>query len=436
MPGGIVIAAPASGSGKTVVTLALLRLLGREGRIVAPFKSGPDYIDGAFHRAAGAGRPCYNLDAYAMRAETIAGVIAAGVRDVELAVVEGVMGLFDGAANGEGSTADLAAMLGLPVVLVIDAARQSQSVAAVAHGFRSFRPGMAVSAVILNRVASPRHESLLRHALAAIDMPVLAALPAQDDLTLPSRHLGLVQAEERPDLDLFLDNAADWLHRHLDRAALESMFRPLAVQAGAVPRPLPPLGQHIAVARDAAFAFSYPHLLAGWRAQGAALNFFSPLQDEAPAPDADAVFLPGGYPELHAATLAGNRRMLQGLRDAAARGAAIYGECGGFMLLGRSLTDAQGREHAMAGLLPVATSFHDRKRRLGYRNIVALADIPFGAKGSRFRGHEFHYSVQMGEGASEALLFAASDATGADLGATGCRQGSVFGSYLHLIDRV
>jgi cobyrinic acid a,c-diamide synthase len=435
MPGGIVIAAPASGSGKTVVTLALLRLLGREGRIVAPFKSGPDYIDGAYHRAAGAGRPCYNLDVFAMRGETMAGAIAAGARDVELAVVEGVMGLFDGAANGEGSTADLAALLGLPVLLVIDAARQSQSVAAVAHGFRSFRPDLTVSAVILNRVASPRHEALLRHALQEIDMPVLAALPAQDDLTLPSRHLGLVQAGERPDLDLFLDNAADWLHRHLDRAALEQMFRPLAVQSGAALRPLPPLGQRIAVARDDAFAFSYPHLLEGWRQQGATLSFFSPLHDMPPAPDCDAVFLPGGYPELHAAKLAGNALMLQGLRQAAARGAAIYGECGGYMLLGRSLTDADGRRHAMAGLLPVATSFHERKRRLGYRQITALADTPLGAAGSRFRGHEFHYSMQMGETDASTALFGATDATGSDLGPTGCRAGSVFGSYLHLIDR-
>ncbi|MEK9969093.1 MAG: cobyrinate a,c-diamide synthase [Ferrovibrio sp.] len=434
MPGGVVIAAPASGSGKTVVTLALLRLLGREGRLVAPFKSGPDYIDGAYHRAAGAGRPCYNLDAYAMRAETITGVIAAGARGVDLAVVEGVMGLFDGAANGDGATADLATLLGLPVILVIDAARQSQSVAAVVHGFRSFRPDVTVSGVILNRVASPRHETLLRTALQAIDMPVLAALPAQDDLTLPSRHLGLVQADERPDLDLFLDNAADWLHRHLDRTALEHIFRPLAVQTGAALKPLPPLGQRIAVARDDAFAFSYPHLLEGWRQQGAALSFFSPLQNEAPAPDADAIFLPGGYPELHAARLAGNAALLQGLRDAAYRSTAIYGECGGFMLLGRSLRDAEGHDHAMAGLLPVATSFHQRKRRLGYRQITALADTPLGAKGSRFRGHEFHYSMQMGETEPTTALFSATDATGAGLGVTGCRQGSVFGSYLHLID--
>lgn len=437
MPSGIVIAAPASGSGKTTVTLALLRLLSREGRNVAPFKSGPDYIDGAFLRgAAGTGRPCYNLDAFAMRSGTIAAAIAAGAGDADLAIIEGAMGLFDGAADGTGSTADLAAMLGLPVVLVIDAARQSHSVAALAHGFRNLRKDdVTVAGVILNRVASLRHETLLRTALHQIDMPVLAALPAQDDLALPNRHLGLVQAGEHADLDLFLDNAADWLHRHLDRAMLEQIAHPLDIGAGAALQPLQPLGQRIAVARDAAFAFSYPHLLQGWRAQGASLSFFSPLRDETPAPDSDAIFLPGGYPELHAGRLAGNAGMLQSLRDAALRQIPIYGECGGFMLLGRSLTDAQGHDHAMAGLLPVATSFAARKRQLGYRRIVALRDSPLGAKGSRFRGHEFHYSTQVGDSGSAAPLFTAKDATGAELGPAGCSQGSVFGSYLHLIDR-
>jgi cobyrinic acid a,c-diamide synthase len=436
MPGSLVIAAPASGSGKTTVTLALLRLLTREGRIVAPFKTGPDYIDGAFHRAAaGAGRPCYNLDGFAMRAETIAAVLNAGAQNADLALIEGVMGLFDGAANGEGSTADLAALLNLPVILVIDVARQSQSVAAVVHGFRSLRQDVALAGVILNRVASLRHEALLRAALQQIDMPVLAALPAQEDLALPSRHLGLMQAGEHANLDLFLDTAADWLHRHLDRALLEHVLRPLTLQADVVLHPLPPLGQKIAVARDAAFAFSYPHLLQGWRNQGAELSFFSPLQDETPAKDCDAVFLPGGYPELQAGRLAGNMAMLQGLRDAAARKAAIYGECGGFMLLGRSLTDAEGHEHAMAGLLPVATSFVQRKRQLGYRRITALAESPLGAKGSRFRGHEFHYSMQIGDDGITMPLFSTEDATGAALGTAGCREGSAFGSYLHLIDR-
>lgn len=435
MPSGVIVAAPASGSGKTTVTLALLRLFSREGRSVTAFKTGPDYIDGAFHRGASAGRPCFNLDAYAMRPQTIAGALRSGGAETDLAVIEGVMGLFDGAADGTGSTADLAAMLELPVLLVVDAARQGQSVAALVHGFRNLRNDIHVAGVILNRIASPRHETLLRAALAGIDAPVLAALPADEALVLPSRHLGLVQAGEHENLELFLDRAADWLHRHLDRNALEALLQPLRLDAAAPLRPLLPLGQRIAVARDEAFAFAYPHLLAGWRAQGAALDFFSPLHDGAPSAEADAIFLPGGYPELHAARLAVNTALMQGLRDAAARGVAIYGECGGFMLLGRSLTDADGHSHAMAGLLPVTTSFAERRRSLGYRRMTLLADGPLGVKGSGFRGHEFHYSVQTSTTDPAAALFAAQDAAGANLGPVGCRLGRVCGSYLHLIDR-
>lgn len=435
MSAGIVIAAPASGSGKTTVTLALLRLLAREGRIVAPFKTGPDYIDGAFHRAASAGRPCCNLDAFAMRPATLNAVLAWGAGRAELVVVEGVMGLFDAAANDEGSTADLAARLGLPILLVVDAARQSQSVAALVHGFRSFRPDVTIGGVVLNRVASPRHETLLRRALAPLGLPVVAVLPPREDLTLPSRHLGLMQAEERSGLDMLLDTAADWLHNGLDRAAFDALLAPLLFTPGApVPAALPPLGQRIAVAEDVAFAFAYPHLLAGWQAQGAELRPFSPLADEAPDATADAVFLPGGYPELHAGKLAGNATLMGGLRAAAARGAAVYGECGGFMLLGEGLTDAEGRRHAMAGLLPVATSFATPCRHLGYRRITALADLPFGPAGSRFRGHEFHYSTQIA-GEEAPPMFRAADAEGTDLGAMGARIGKVCGSYLHLIDR-
>lgn len=433
MPRGLIIAAPASGSGKTTVTLALIRLLAREGRAVASFKSGPDYIDGAYHRAASAGNACCNLDTFAMRRETIAAILGHHAAAAELAIVEGAMGLFDGAAGGRGSTAELVAMLGLPVLLVIDAARQGQSAAALAQGFRSFRNDVTVAGIILNRVASARHEALLREAFAPLQLPLLACLPPQADLALPARHLGLVQAQERNGLDLFLDRAADWLHRRLDRAALDGLLQPLVLTPAAL-QPLQPLGQKIAIAQDEAFAFAYPHLLQGWQAQGAELSVFSPLRDEAPAEDCDAVFLPGGYPELHAAKLAANARLLQGLREAAARKAALYGECGGYMLLGEALVDGDGVSHAMAGLLPVVTSFAERRRQLGYRRITARTDTPLGRTGSRFRGHEFHYSSQVKDGGATPL-FTATDAAGADLGPAGAQRGRVFGSYLHLIDR-
>jgi len=426
---GLVIAAPSSGSGKTVVTLGLLRALRRRGVDVASYKVGPDYIDPRFHATA-SGRPCRNLDPWAMRPATLARL--AGQR-AELLVVEGVMGLFDGAADGSGSTADLAALAGWPVVLVLDVARQGQSAAAVLHGFRSFRADVSVAGVILNRVGSASHEAMIRTALAPLGVPVLGAVPRSAELDLPHRHLGLVQAEEHADLDTFLDRTAAILAGAVDLEALQALARPARFAATPVGFALPPLGQRIALARDEAFAFAYPHLLEDWRAQGAELLPFSPLADEAPDAAADAVCLPGGYPELHAGRLAGNARFLDGLRAAAARGAAVYGECGGYMVLGDALEDAEGTTHAMAGLLPVATSFARRRLHLGYRRAVALADSPLGPAGAVFRGHEFHYaSVTSADTGTP--LFRAADARGSDLGTLGSRRGTVFGSFLHLVD--
>jgi len=427
---GLVIAAPNSGSGKTVVTLGLLRALRRAGVDVASCKVGPDYIDPRFHAAA-SGRPCRNLDPWAMRPETVARLAE---QDAELLVVEGVMGLFDGAADGTGSTADLAALAGWPVVLVMDVARQGQSAAAVLHGFSRFRGDVAVAGVILNRVGSDSHEAMIRAALAPSGVPVLGAVRRDKALDLPSRHLGLVQAEEHGDLDAFLDRAAALLGAAVDLEALRALARPARFAVPGAGFALPPLGQRIGVAADAAFAFAYPHLLEDWRAQGAELRPFSPLADEAPDAAADAVYLPGGYPELHAGRLAGNRRFLDGLRGAAARGAAVYGECGGYMVLGEALEDADGAAHAMAGLLPVATSFARRKLHLGYRRAVTLADSALGPVGTDLRGHEFHYASVTSAGAGEPL-FRVSDARGTDLGALGSRRGTVCGSFLHVVDR-
>ena len=291
---GVIIAAPASGSGKTTVAAGLVRALVRQGLAVQPFKAGPDYIDAGF-LAAAAGRPCRNLDPWAMRPETLAAALDAGA---DIAVVEGAMGLFDGAEGGGGSTADLAALTGWPVVLAVDCARQGQSVAALLEGFARHRSDIRIAGAVLNRVASDRHEALLRERAGAV--PILAALRREPALALPSRHLGLVQAGEHPALEAWLDRAADMV------PAAAFPFGPLRMAAadrqdpgGA---PLPPPGQRIAVARDEAFAFAYEHMLAGWRRAGAGIAFFSPLADE--APDGDAVFLPGGYPELHAGRIA------------------------------------------------------------------------------------------------------------------------------------
>jgi cobyrinic acid a,c-diamide synthase len=435
--GGIIIAAPASGSGKTVLTLGLLRHLARTGRRVASAKTGPDYIDSSFHAAA-SGAPCLNLDPWAMRRATIAALSAQLERSAEFVLCEGVMGLFDGAGlAGAGSTADLAALTGWPVVLVVDAHGQAGSAAALIRGFASHRPGIPLAGILFNRVGGVRHRAMLEAALARAlpDLPVLGAVPRHDALVLPDRHLGLVPAGEHQALDDFLARAADHVAEHVDVPALLDRVRPTSAAAAAGPaRPLPPLGNSIAIAQDAAFAFIYPTVLAGWRAEGATLSFFSPLADEPPAADADAVYLPGGYPELHAGRLAGNAAFLGGVRAAAARGAAIYGECGGYMVLGEALIDASDQQHAMAGLLPLVTSFAARRLHLGYRAMTLAADAPLGRAGSVFRGHEFHYASIVREGPA-APLFEAADADGASLGPTGLRSSSVMGSFLHLVDR-
>ncbi|GGO50705.1 cobyrinic acid a,c-diamide synthase [Roseovarius pacificus] len=422
MTHGVILAAPSSGSGKTTVTLALLRLLARQGIAVRGAKSGPDYIDPRFHEAACAA-PCVNLDAWAMTPERLRS-LAAGEG---MLIIEGAMGLFDGAPpDGRGAVADLARHLALPVVLVVDAARMAQSVAPVVAGFTGHDPQVRVAGVILNNVGSDRHEAMLRRALAPLNLPVLAALRRDPALALPSRHLGLVQAGERDDLDAFLDRAADALARTLDRDRLLGLASPLP-EPGQAGRMVPP-AQVIAVARDAAFAFSYPHLLNDWRAQGAELRLFSPLADD-PVPEAGFVYLPGGYPELHAGRLTASARFLGSLRHAA-QTTQIYGECGGYMVLGDGLTDAGGIRHQMAGLLRLETSFATRRLHLGYRHLTPLSG-PFD---TCFMAHEFHYATTLS--ACGETLFKATDAEGAPLPDIGLSNGAVCGSFAHVIDAI
>ncbi len=432
---GLVLAAPASASGKTVVALALLRALARRGMRVAAAKSGPDYIDAGL-LAAAAGSACRNLDAWAMRSETLAANLAA-LAPAELVVCEGAMGLFDGIdAAGTGSTAALASRLGWPVVLVVDAAGQGASVAALVAGFARHRAATPLAGVILNRVGSARHRALLAAALAAElpQLPLLGAVPRHQALDLPSRHLGLVPAGEQAALDAFLDRAAVLVEENVAVARVAALASPAAMTARRASPPVPPLGSRIAVARDDAFAFAYPAVLAGWRDAGAAISFFAPLADEAPDASSDAIYLPGGYPELHAGRLAAAQRCRAALDDLAARGAMIYGECGGYMMLGAGLVDADGTRHRMAGLLPLETSFAARNLHLGYRGVALAAAGPLGAAGATYRGHEFHYATICNEGAG-AALFHAADAAGASLGAVGRVCGTVMGSFVHLIDR-
>lgn len=423
---GLIIAAPNSGSGKTLVTLGLLAAL-RKRIAVVPAKTGPDYIDPVFlTRAANA--PCINLDPWAMSAGALRARSASHASGADLLLIEGVMGLFDGAANGQGSTGDLAATLDLPVVLVVDAARQSQSIAALVSGFANWRQDVRIAGVILNKVGSPRHTAMLKAALEPLKIPVLGALPRLEGLEVPSRHLGLVLPADLDGFDAFLHAAESAVADHLDLDQVQKHAAPLSPAAQA--NPLPPLGQHTAIARDECFAFTYEHWLNEWRAQGATLSFFSPLTDEAPDAAADAIFLPGGYPELHGSTLAGASSFRRSLHAAQSRNALIYGECGGFMVLGQGLIDRHGARREMAGLLPVETRMDQPRRTLGYRHLTHASPLPFPQK---LTGHEFHYSSA--EPHNLQPLFTATDALGAACDPMGAMLGNTMGSYAHIIDR-
>ena len=435
MSRGIIIAAPGSGSGKTTLTLALLRRLRDCGVSVASGKVGPDYIDPAFHAAA-SGRTCHNLDTWSMSDGTLRALIADLQRDASAVVVEGVMGLFDGAPDGRGSAADLSRRTGWPVVLVVDASGMAASVAALVHGFTSFDPAVEVAGVVFNRTGSARHGELLRRAMQPSGIPVFGCVTRSARLELPDRHLGLVQAREHPDLEGFLARAAERIGGEVDTGALLAAARPARMERAEGGHGLPVLGRRIAVARDDAFAFCYPYVLDAWRRAGCEPSFFSPLDDEPPSEDADAVYLPGGYPELHAGRLAAAKRFMAGLRHSAERGAAVYGECGGYMVLGDRLVDGEGVSHRMAGLLPVETSFESPRLSLGYREVALAQECMLGPEGTRFRGHEFHFASALTRTPSSApALFRTFNAEMKPLGDAGLRAGSVMGSFVHLMDR-
>lgn len=438
---GLIIAAPASNNGKTFVTLGCLHAFKRRGIKVASAKVGPDYIDPAFHAAA-TQRLCPNLDGWAMRDLTLSTVLDGLADETDLIICEGVMGLFDGATlpadsttRQDGSPADIARRTGWPVVLVIDANAQAASAAALIHGFATFDKDVHVKGVIFNKVGGPGHIQLLKTACEKHlpHIEILGFIPRQNDLALPERHLGLVLAEEHPELDVFLDKSADFLENHVDLDKVQQLACPSRLEATSTQGAFfPPIGQRIAIARDEAFAFVYPALIEHWRACGAEVSFFSPLADETPDQLCDAIYLPGGYPELHAAHLASCKSFLGALKAYHDIGVTIFGECGGYMTLGKSLQDKDGNIHQMAGLLDLETSFAQRKLHLGYREIEVLQDLPFAAKGTRLRGHEFHYATILSEQGTSP--FSATNAAGMALGHMGLMEGRTIASFCHLID--
>ncbi len=431
----LIIGAPRSGSGKTSLTIGLLRALGRRGLRVRGAKSGPDYIDPGFHAAA-TGRPGVNLDSWAMAPALLDGLAAEAAADAELVVIESAMGLFDGIPGQpgrSGAAADLARRYRLPVLLVLDVSGQSQTAAAVANGFATYDPAVRIAGVVLNKAGSERHRRLCTEAVEACGLPVVGAILRDPALTLPERHLGLVQAEEHADLAGHLERLADMAERALDLDRIVALGAPLEPPSACPATALPPPGQRIALAYDAAFSFLYPHLGAQWRAAGAELVPFSPLADQAPAQDCDVAWLPGGYPELHAGRLAAASTFLAGMQRFA-RTRPVHGECGGFMVLGEALSDAAGESHRMLGLLGHATSFATRKMNLGYREALLRVASPLGAAGSVIRGHEFHYARLTEPGPDQPLADLA-DGEGRPLGPAGARRGLVSGTFFHAIAR-
>ena len=369
----LLIAAPASGQGKTTVTAALARLHARQGRRVTVFKCGPDFLDPQIHAVA-SGRPCQNLDLGMCGDADARWRLAAAAGDSDLILVEGVMGLFDGTP----SAADLAERFAIPVMALIDASAMAQTFGAVAHGLASYRPGLPFAGVLANRVGSPRHSEMLRASLP-LTMGWFGALPKSAD-SLPERHLGLLQAAEIDDLEARLDKLADAL------ATTASVDLPSPVAfAEAVPPGVPPLlaGKRLAIARDAAYGFIYPANLQTLTALGAELHFFSPVAGE-PLPECDAVWLPGGYPELHAEALSDNAALWSALRAHVNAGKPLLAECGGMMSLFEEIVDKAGTSHRFAGLLPGRAVMQPRLTALG----TQFVDLPEGM----VAGHTFHYS--------------------------------------------
>lgn len=429
---GLLISAPASDTGKTTLTLGLARAFRNRGLSVQCFKNGPDYIDTQFHALA-CGRQSVNLDSWAMPHDMLLQEAARG-DGADLVVAEGSMGLFDGVSccphNSGGSSADLASLMGWPVVLVVKPDGQGQTAAAVAKGIALFRADVVVAGVILNQVGSARHASMIRGAMEDSGIRVFGALPRGELNSLPKRHLGLVQASELPSTDELIDQAAKLVEKCVDingvlSAANSSRHGPVLFQ-----RFVSPPGNRIALARDAAFSFMYEHLLEAWHQAGAAILPFSPLGNEAPDPSADVCWLPGGYPELHVQTLSVAEKFINGLRQFS-QTKAVHGECGGYMVMGKSIIGTDGIEYPMAGILGLQTSFESRKLHLGYRAATLHAAIPGYPSGSKIRGHEFHYASTTFQ--PDPPLASVVNAYGDKVAESGSHRALATGTFCHLI---
>jgi cobyrinic acid a,c-diamide synthase len=433
---GIVIAGTHSGCGKTTVSLGLMAALVRRGVRVAPFKVGPDFIDPGHHFQV-AHMVSRNLDgwmltrAYNLRAFQNAAATA------DVAVVEGVMGLFDGydGHSEAGSTAQMAKWLGLPVLLVVDARSMARSAAALVMGFENFDRKLHFAGVFFNNLGSRRHLAMLKEALPdSVRMPCLGGLLREEAVRIPERHLGLVTREDHPLDDPQVQRLADRIEENLDIAALTA-GRPETDPppvTGEGPPTVATGRQKIGVARDSAFCFYYPDNFELLEKHGAEMIFFSPLHDEDLPPDLDGLYFGGGYPELFAQRLADNHRMLGRIREQSTAGMPIYAECGGFMFLCAELQDLQGRSFPMAGCFALATRMLPRLKALGYREVELSRDTIIGDRGLSIRGHEFHYSELADSPCPPATAYRIADRAGMERPAEGYLVRRTLGSYIHL----
>jgi len=433
MTKGFVVAGPASGVGKTTVTLALMAALRRRGLQVQSFKCGPDFIDAGYHTRA-CGRASRNLDGWMLSADRNHDIFSCSAAGADVCVVEGVMGLFDGASGKSevGSTAEMAKLLGLPVILVVDASSVARSVAALVHGFETFDPKVRISGVIFNKVAGLAHYDMLRDAVeSTCGATPLGYLPRDERIQVPERYLGLFTAGE----DLLPDSRLALLAEIAEASIGMEKLLELAESFGVPPtaghsaKASPPV--RIGVARDRAFCFYYEDNLDALRAAGAEIVEFSPVKDAALPAGLDALYIGGGYPELYTDQLSTNQGMIASVKKFAEEGGAVYAECGGLMYLAKKIVTRDGKAFPMAGILPLSVQMTDRLVNFGYAEVCLTEDCLLGAAGTRARGHSFHCST-ITESSPMDQTYSVSYTLSRREEAEGFRIKNVLGSYIHL----
>ena len=429
----VVIAAPMSGSGKTTVVTGLLAAMRAHGVKAQSYKIGPDYIDPGYHALA-SGRPAHNLDTWLVSKERLADIFISTMADADVAVIEGVMGLYDGGKNGVSSTAEIAKLLKTPVLLVVNAKSMGESAAALVLGFKQYDPGVNLAGVILNRLGSDTHRMMIEEALEKLGVPVFGAIKRNDAMTMPERHLGLVPVEENARERETVEEIGRVVGAAVDVESIVALGKtapPLEIEQGF--SQAAETKARIAVARDEAFSFYYPESLAVLRQKGADIVFFSPLHDER-LPEADGLILGGGFPEMFAKELYENESMRASIKAAAEKGMPIYAECGGFMYLMRRVTDFDGNSFPMLGVIPGEVAMNKKLQTVGYVSAEMMRDTVLGSKGTVLHGHEFHFSSECEPetGADYPRAFTFRKMRNPSPYAAGYAKGNILGSYLHL----